>query len=109
MYHIFRVYDYKGGELSSNINLTEDEFISELIETIFNDLDAIDLKLTNDRLKNDLLSQIKPTTEYAGRDSSIVIECYKDTPNGLEFIEHEYFIKTNYELFLNKLRTYAES
>lgn len=31
VYHIFEVYDYKGGELSSCINLTKDEFINRLI------------------------------------------------------------------------------
>lgn len=27
-YHIFSVYDYKGGELSSNVNLTKEKFLT---------------------------------------------------------------------------------
>lgn len=32
LYHIFRVYDYKGGELNENLNLTFDEFVEEIKE-----------------------------------------------------------------------------
>jgi len=32
MYHIFRVWDYKGGELSSDVNLDRESFIENLAE-----------------------------------------------------------------------------
>lgn len=35
-YCIFRVYDYKGGELSSNVNLSHDSFIGYLAESYEN-------------------------------------------------------------------------
>lgn len=31
LYHIFEVYDYKGGELSSSINLTKEKFLSKIL------------------------------------------------------------------------------
>ena len=31
-YHIFRVYDYKGGELSTSLNLSKEGFIEEIFE-----------------------------------------------------------------------------
>ena len=31
-YHIFSVYDYKGGELSSNVNLTKKQFLRHIID-----------------------------------------------------------------------------
>ena len=34
MYHIFEVSDYKGGELHHSLNLSEDELIDEIIETL---------------------------------------------------------------------------
>jgi hypothetical protein len=33
-FSIFKVYDYKGGELSSSVNLSEDEFFGELAEAL---------------------------------------------------------------------------
>lgn len=33
-YHILKVYDYKGGELSTNLNLSYEDFIEELVETL---------------------------------------------------------------------------
>lgn len=35
-YCIFKVYDYKGGELSSRTNLSHDSFIGELAESFEN-------------------------------------------------------------------------
>lgn len=107
MYHIFQVYDYKGGELSSQINLTEEEFIGELIERALNN-DEIDLSLSISEIKLQLISAIRPTTEYAGGDS-IVIECFKSSDTSLEFIDHEHFIKTNFQLFIDKLKSYEDS
>ena len=31
-YHIFRVYDYKGGELRTSLNLLKQDFIGEILE-----------------------------------------------------------------------------
>lgn len=108
MYHIFQVYDYKGGELSSQINLTEEEFIGELIERVLNN-DEIDLSLSISEIKLQLISAIRPATKYAGGDAAIVIECFKSSDASLEFIDHEHFIKTNFQLFIDKLKSYEDS
>jgi len=45
---IFKVYDYKGGELSSNVNLSYKEFIRELCE-LFDNLEFDDLAERRDK------------------------------------------------------------
>lgn len=35
MYHIFRVWDYKGGELSSEVNLSREQLIENLAERMY--------------------------------------------------------------------------
>lgn len=107
MYHIFQVYDYKGGELSSQTNLTEEEFIGELIERALN-YDEIDLSLSIAEIRLQLISAIRPATESAGGDD-IVIECFKSSNNFLEFIDHEHFIKTNFQLFIDRLKSHEDS
>lgn len=108
MYHIFQVYDYKGGELSIRTNLPEDDFIIELIERVLN-YEKIDLSLPEPKLKLSLFSSIKSTTLYAGGYDSIVLRCFKSSINSLEAIDHEQFIKTNYQLFIDKLKSYEQS
>lgn len=44
-YHIIRVYDYKGGELNTDLNLSFDEFINELAD-FYEDIDE-DIDLTD--------------------------------------------------------------
>lgn len=39
IFSIFKVYGYKGGELSSRVNLSEDRFYGELAE-LFEDIEA---------------------------------------------------------------------
>ena len=109
MYHIFQVYDYKGGELSSCINLTESQFISELVDRVIYDVEEIDLTLPLNKLKSELLSSIKASTDYAGGDDSVVISCYKSTATGLKPLDYEYFIRTNWQLFIDAIRSYDES
>lgn len=41
-YHVFKVYDYKGGELSSYINLTLGEAIDAVYEYWLEDVDFLD-------------------------------------------------------------------
>ncbi len=47
-YAIFKVYDYKGGELRSSTNLTYKDFINELTE-LFDNLELDDLSERRDR------------------------------------------------------------
>ncbi len=35
-YHLFKVYDYKGGELSPSINLSKVELIEDILESFIN-------------------------------------------------------------------------
>jgi hypothetical protein len=69
-YAIFKVYDYKGGELSSSLNLDKESFIEELSsifennfdEDIEKDLESVKEFINNCLIDDDLLS------EYAGGD-----------------------------------------
>lgn len=108
MYHIFQVYDYKGGKLFSETNLTQDEFISNLIKIVLC-YDEIDLTLPTDRLKLDLLSSIKPTTDYVDGEELVVLSCFKSVGNSLIPVNHEKFIETNYKLFIEALKSNADS
>jgi hypothetical protein len=97
-YHIFRVYDYKGGELSSSLNLTKDKFICSIIE-YFIDYDEIEFnKEIPDiqKLSKDILENIKELSNYAGGDS-IVAEFYRTSTESmvLESITLEKFVKDN--------------
>lgn len=87
LYHIIRVFGYKGGELHTQFNLDYEEFISELgfifIERYFNDkFDQYDefnvetfSKLKEKNSKGEILNYIsKIVSEYAG--SGLVYECY---------------------------------
>lgn len=106
VYHIFEVYDYKGGELSSSINLTKDEFLNKIIYKFKGFIDYIfdcgkfDDELTDDDYDNceyDTLSDEfydkfvtieklsdylnNRYSEYAG--SGDVFELYKTVDNEL--------------------------
>jgi len=67
LYHIFRVYDYKGGELSPNTNLDRLGVCNEIIEYFFED----NLKL--DQNEEDLKKTMREivnenSSTYAGGD-----------------------------------------
>ena len=97
-YHIFRVYNYKGGELSTALNLTKDKFVCSIIE-YFIDYDKIEFNqeaLDIQKLSKDILGIIKEFSNYAGGDS-IVAEFFSTdvVSANLKSLDLEKFIKDN--------------
>lgn len=109
-YCIFKVYDYKGGELISNVNLTYKNFIGELSELFDNiDFDSIKekrdkkiKKILDDSNTNSLLDQIKSEiksymksdefySEYAGGDG-FCGDIYEVENNKLKLVDIEDYI-----------------
>lgn len=97
-YHIFRVYDYKGGELSTSINLSKERFVGEIIED-FIDYDEIEFnKETLDILKlsKDILGNIKELSLYAGGDSDVARFFITDASSAnLKSLDLEKFVRDN--------------
>lgn len=97
-YHIFRVYDYKGGELSTSLNLLKERFVGEIIED-FIDYDEIEFnKETPDILKlsKDILGNIKELSNYAGGDSQVAEFFSTDEVSAnLKSLDLEKFVRDN--------------
>lgn len=97
-YHIFRVYDYKGGELSTSLNLTKDKFVCSIIE-YFIEYDEIEFNQETpdiQKLSKDILGNIKELSNYAGVDS-IVAEFFSTdvVSANLKSLDLEKFVKDN--------------
>ncbi len=90
MYSIFRVYDYKGGELSSSINIDESRFIGKLADLFENGFDGLvdepDFSRMNLKDIEDALKKIEKSnefySEYAG-GYGFVGEIYEHSNNKL--------------------------
>jgi hypothetical protein len=71
-FSIFKVHDYKGGELSSSVNLDYAQFISELIDSLYTDV--VDDFYDDQISEEDLLQYIKDYEVsfkiYAGGDEN---------------------------------------
>lgn len=90
VYHIFKVHDYKGGELGSTLNLTESTMLNEVLDLIgaFNEDDFDedeDITEVKEELKSDeeILSHLKKcfednTCNYAGGESSCFTVYYAE-------------------------------
>jgi len=83
-YAIFKVYDYKGGELSSSTNLTYKNFINELTE-LFDNLELDDLSERRDR-------KIKKVLDGDSVESASDIEYIKSEIK--KFMDDEDFYST---------------
>ena len=97
-YHIFRVYDYKGGKLSTSLNLLKQDFIGEILED-FIDYDEIEFDQENPdilKLSKDILGNIKELSLYAGGDS-IVAEFFSTdvVSANLKSLDLEKFVRDN--------------
>ena len=97
-YHIFKVYDYKGGELSTSINLSKERFVGEIIEN-FIDYDEIEFNQgTPDILKlsKDIVRNIKELSNYAGGDSKVAKFFITDEVSAnLKSLDLEKFVRDN--------------
>jgi hypothetical protein len=92
-FSIFKVYDYKGGELSSSVNLSEDEFIGELAEK-FDDLDGDPSELTVEEIQKqieEMESDEDFYSTYAGGDG-FCGEIYEHKGSNLEEVSISDFI-----------------
>ena len=107
-YHIFRVYDYKGGELSTSINLSKEMFVDEIIE-YFIDYDEIEFNQgTPDILKlsKDIVRNIKELSDYAGGDSKVAEFFITDEVSAnLKSLDLEKFVRDN---ILDVVKQYCE-
>ena len=112
-YHIFRVYNYKGGELSTALNLTKDKFICSII-AYFIDYDEIEFNRQIPdvlKLSNDILGNIKELSNGAGSgDDTIVAKFYCTSTESmmLESIILEKFVKDNILDIVNQYCKYYE-
>ena len=100
-YHLFRVYDYKGGELSTTLNLSKVELIEEILDT-FIDTDFYYTDDTTTLTEKEIVKHLTNVNNlpefslYAGGDDSYVAELYYTKPNGdLEEIDITEFIIDN--------------
>lgn len=107
-YHIFRVYDYKGGELSTSLNLLKQDFIGEIIED-FIDYDEIEFgQGTPDILKlsKDIVRNIKELSNYAGGGSIVArFYCTSVKSTKLESLDLEKFVRDN---IIDVVKQYCE-
>lgn len=84
MYHIFRVWDYKGGELSSSVNLDRETLIDNLAERMYeshldeshNTLDKI-----KERVKR-LIVQKYDGNDFLGTHEGFMGEIYQTSNDG---------------------------
>lgn len=80
MYHIFSVYDYKGGELLSTINLDRESLISRLAEIYYLDDYLTDMEeLARYEFFRQHIEDNSST--YAGR-GDVVMEIYESSEDG---------------------------
>ena len=97
-YHIFRVYDYKGGELSTSLNLTKDKFVCSIIE-YFIEYDEIEFNQETpdiQKLSKDILGNIKELSNYAGGDSNVAKFFITDEVSAnLKSLDLEKFVRDN--------------
>lgn len=107
-YHIFRVYDYKGGELSTSLNLTKDKFVCSIIE-YFIEYDEIEFNQETpdiQKLSKDILGNIKELSNYAGGDSQVAEFFSTDEVSAnLKSLDLEKFVRDN---ILDIVKQYCE-
>ena len=89
-YCIFKVYDYKGGELISNVNLTYKNFIGELSE-LFDNIDFDSIKEKRDKKIKKILDDSNTNSEYAGGDG-FCGDIYEVENNKLKLVDIEDYI-----------------
>lgn len=77
-YCIFKVYDYKGGELSSDVNLSHKSFIANLSELFENYVELDDLSTKRDRKVNTILD-VEDQKSYFDNIKGQLVEAMKDS------------------------------
>jgi hypothetical protein len=88
-YSIFKVYDYKGGELTSKINLSEKKFIEALGE-LFENIDFDELpEITEESILKRITKEEKSNNFYSeyACDESFTGEIYEHIDNKLKKVK----------------------
>lgn len=104
MYHIFRVYGYKGGEQACDLNLTKSEAITSLIEAYCGEGVFVDEEPTIESLSKLVSDAIDENSSiYAGGDG-VVLSIFKTTTNSpkLKELAVEDFIPDMAKMILDK-------
>lgn len=90
-YNIFEVFDYKGGELMCETNLSRRDVCDTLIEWFFGDSD-LDLNADNDELKSEMSKIVDENTSIYAGGGDRVFDMYVNKDNKLHGInEKEFF------------------
>lgn len=108
-YHLFRVTDYKGGELRTNLNLSKIELIEKILET-FIDTDFYyesEEPLTEEQIVKYLrnVNNLPEFSLYAGGDSYVAKLYYTTPTEELKESDITQFIKDNVSDFAKILIT----
>lgn len=104
MYHIFRVYNYKGGKQSCNLNLSKAEAISSLIEAYCGEEILVDEEPTIESLSKLVSDAIEENSSiYAGGDD-VVLSIFKTTTDSpeLRYLSVNSFIPDMAKMILDK-------
>lgn len=93
-YHVFKAYNYKGGELSCRTNLTLEQAIDEVYEYWLEDVDFLDItddehrELTDSEILTSLGDYYEGSYDtYAGYSGCSLPKVFITTEDGLESYE----------------------
>lgn len=96
VYHVFQVHDYKGGELSTSINLSRGGVVNELSNSFWGIEEDVDLETATENEVVEVIEQYYQDDDrfsiYAGNGST-VMEIFKSTDKGLRGVSIESFFK----------------
>ena len=82
MYHIFKVHDYKGGELESTINVNDvGRDLAELFEGSFEDDESI-AELSLKDIEDVVLAECKSIDKQLYANETSVVRVFKSNPSG---------------------------
>ena len=95
IFSIFKVYDYKGGELSTSVNIPLDGVIGELLESNIVSHPEVDcwgdfFELEDDRVDGVCKNLVFSDDTYAGGDG-VIIEVFEHIGNKLKSRELSFF------------------
>lgn len=98
-FSMFKVYDYKGGELSSSVNISLDQIVGELLEGI-----EVSWHLPEAEMREFFNNHEIQKDIYASIDSQgFCGEIYEHKDGKLESIEPEYFLQFMADYILKNL------
>lgn len=90
-FSIFEVYDYRGGELSSRVNLNEDSFYGELAE-LFNNSAEFEENMTVEEIETAIKTALDDEDFYYAGGDGFCGEIYEHKGSNLTKVQIEDFI-----------------